>query len=250
MRPFRAANETMPYPDRMKPFNFLLTCFPDPIYGTPPVVDPLRFRLVAPYDPDPSKWVDLPWYDAHTGNRYRITAVEESGPGLVRVKSYRQVFEEHLAHEEAKSIAPDGGPCRRETRGLLRRGSIQILGSPRHIGKEGNRLEGRILGEVIDEGEFQNDYGDREWDDFVTIVRPALGTFPAARLAEMCGLDRTTVKRIRSGRSPGSPDSRARLTEAAAELAHEWLEITSAKTSRNDLAHLSLYLKRLGQQST
>jgi hypothetical protein len=81
-----------------------------------------------------------------------------------------------------------------------------VLGMPRHIGKEGNKLEGRMLGGEQDERDFQEDYGDLEMADFVSIVRPALNLFTAARLAELSGHDPSTVKRI------AQADRRARLT--------------------------------------
>jgi hypothetical protein len=43
-----------------------------------------------------------------------------------------------MQHPEAKSLGPDGGPCKADTRGLLRRAHI-IAGRHRRIGKEHDR---------------------------------------------------------------------------------------------------------------
>ena len=48
--------------------------------------------------------------------------------------------EECATHPEAKSAAPNGGSCTRDTVGLLRRRPVESLGVT-YIGKEPNRVE-------------------------------------------------------------------------------------------------------------
>jgi len=45
---------------------------------------------------------------------------------------------EYQEHPEAKSLAPDGTPCKADTSGLLKRAHI-IAGEIRHVGKETDR---------------------------------------------------------------------------------------------------------------
>src|SRR5207245_299712 len=61
---------------------FLLTCYPDPTYR-PDNDQP--FRLVAPYERDPKKWIRLDWYEVNTGQRYRITTHGTGSGGAIRV---------------------------------------------------------------------------------------------------------------------------------------------------------------------
>ena len=42
-------------------------------------------------------------------------------------------------HSEAKSLAPDGSACKRDTKGLLMRTPVTVTGQPRYIGKETDR---------------------------------------------------------------------------------------------------------------
>jgi hypothetical protein len=45
---------------------------------------------------------------------------------------------EYEEHPESKSLAPDGGPCKAETSGLLRRAHV-VAGEFRYVGKESDR---------------------------------------------------------------------------------------------------------------
>jgi hypothetical protein len=64
----------------------------------------------------------MPWYNRYDGTQYRITTEPTRGrlpPRTVRIKTYRGVLAEYRGHPEDKSLALDGEPCRRRTRGLL-----------------------------------------------------------------------------------------------------------------------------------
>jgi len=107
------------YPDRMKPTNFLLTVHIAP-FGHPQGVDPKEFRLIAPFEKDPSRWLRLPWIDIHSGDTYAIATEANADARLARVKSYAEVFSEYVTHPEPKS-AGSNGPCSRSDRGVLDR---------------------------------------------------------------------------------------------------------------------------------
>ncbi len=96
------------------------------------------------------------------------------------VKSYRDMLEEFRSHPEAKLSGPDGTPCGRETRGLLRRRSVTITGFT-HIGKEARDLDRRREGTVHELADVQNDSGDGV--SLVELVGLVLGRMPETERA-------------------------------------------------------------------
>jgi hypothetical protein len=159
----------LPYADRIKPMNFLLTAHVSP-FGHPQGVDPKEFRLIAPFNTDSSKWLRMPWTDIHSGNMYAITTEPNADSRLVRVKSYAEVFAEYVTHPEPKS-ATSCGPCSRSDRGLLER---QLIVGTRVIytGKESNRLEAVENGTVQSWDEIQEMYEDARRDPITLYVIP------------------------------------------------------------------------------
>jgi hypothetical protein len=126
MRPLATLNEGRPYGQQLKPFNFMLTCHVRAL-GHPSGVDPEHFHLIAPYESDPERWTDLEWIDPYSGHAYRITTEgHHGGPGVARVKTYSDVFEEYEWHPEPKCADANGEPANKQTVGLLQRGHITI----------------------------------------------------------------------------------------------------------------------------
>lgn len=103
----------------IKPFGFMLVAYADPTKA----VDDVG-RLVHPYERDPKQWLKTEWADSYEPDRRFKIAVRRSGqvidrPGVVYVRTYRDVLLSYLGHPEAKSLGSDGQRCRRSTRGLL-----------------------------------------------------------------------------------------------------------------------------------
>ena len=48
-------------------------------------------------------------------------------PLLALPQTFDMVFRQYLAHPEAKSLALDGGPCKADSQGLLRRFTVNSL---------------------------------------------------------------------------------------------------------------------------
>ncbi len=71
MRSLAKLNFGKKYKKRLKPFNFLLSCHVGQ-FGHPLGVDPEKFHLVALYEVDPSRWLEMPWIDQYTGKQYQI----------------------------------------------------------------------------------------------------------------------------------------------------------------------------------
>jgi len=106
----------------------------------PTNINPEHFRLVAPFESDQIKWKHLKCINI--GNpkdrqSYRLTTSftsSEFGKSAV-VETFENLFHRYMQHPEAKSLGPDGKPCKSDTRGLLGRAHI-IAGKHRRIGKE------------------------------------------------------------------------------------------------------------------
>jgi hypothetical protein len=111
--------------------------------GFPANIDPERFRLVAPFESDQTKWKHLKCIniaDPKDRQSYGLTTSftsSEFGKRAV-VETFENLFHRYMQHPEAKSLGPDGKPCKSDTRGLLGRSHI-IAGKHRRIGKESDR---------------------------------------------------------------------------------------------------------------
>ena len=57
---------------------------------------------------------------------------------MVFPSQFSRLLVQYQEHPEAKSLAPDGAPCRADTRGLLKRTHV-IAGELRYVGKESDR---------------------------------------------------------------------------------------------------------------
>ncbi len=211
-RPF--ADDSRPYRARVKPFNFALSAQVAP-FGHLAGVDPKRFHLVAPYERDARTWLRLTWMDVHTGAAYAIA----TGPGVstrtVRVKSYRDVLAEHCGHPEAKGAAPDGGPCARDTDGLLGRRAVECT-SIVYVGKESNRVEEVEHGLVHDWDDVQHVYFVSRAP--VHEMRARMKRVPVRALATRARLSARQVLRIRAGRSNPTLETTVRLERALTKL--------------------------------
>lgn len=234
---FDAYNAGKPRTQQIRPHNFLLN-FHVPPGGHPPVVDPARFRIVAPYNSDPR--LKLSVINIYDGTNYRTTTTGLPEPGIVRVKTWRDVLNVYRTHPEPKSIGPDQLPCHRGTKGLLSRRPVKAL-SVAPIGKEANELEAVQAGHVPDEDEVLNRYGDGSREAWLRHVPPILREIPVATIVELSGLSPMTVKNARAGRPPAKRQHRDRLASIAAEYAREHLRSHGIEPQRRDLAACALY---------
>jgi hypothetical protein len=174
---FSVWNEGSLYKDQIKPYGFAMTAkaldFQERGAETPGNGRP--FRLVAPLTSDPSLWADLEFWNIYepTGGTYRIAMPgQPNDPDRVWVSTYRSVIASYLRHPEDKFVDSHDNPCTGDTRGLLHRQQVRVVGLT-HIGKESNKLEERDYGLVTEVAEIQNDYG-RGRDDFQQYVVPLL----------------------------------------------------------------------------
>jgi hypothetical protein len=126
-----------------RPYNFLLLPMVDPVYG-------FAFHrhsnekvlLVCPFSSQQDAWFDLACVNVHDGKNYKMLNCKKTNGNIL----YNVVFPSQFAHlviqyqehPEAKSLAPDGSPCKAETKGLLKRAHV-VAGEIRYVGKETDR---------------------------------------------------------------------------------------------------------------
>jgi hypothetical protein len=241
-RAFKKYNEGRPWREQIKPFNFILHAHIDP-FGYPPDVDPTHFRLIAPYESNPARWLQLPWIDLYTGKHWQVTTDPHNHRAdVVRVKTYRDVLALYQHHPEPKSLDPDGNPCsRRSPPGLLARRPITML-TISLIGKESNRLDETVAG-LIPLDDAQTTYttpNDHAWK---TLVLPALDDFPNRQVAAQASLDTRTLQRIKN-RAITTPHAhnRAVLTLVTAQLAAHKLTSWGITPPQQPLEEIAAYL--------
>lgn len=202
MKCFESLNRDKPYAAQIKPFNFLQTCHVSP-FGHPDGVDPEKYHLVSPYDPDPRKWLEREWIDQYTGKRFRVTTRGPHGSrDTARVKTYGEVVTEYEFHPESKCADAAGSACDKQTIGLLGRRRIKI-DQIKCIGKESNSLENVDAGLAHDEKNAYAEYVDPKRDEWTTKIQPALKKPLLAVLVRACGkrLSRRELIELRAGRS-------------------------------------------------
>jgi hypothetical protein len=249
LRPFATWNNSKPYAQQVKPYNFLLAAFVRP-FGHPAGVDPAHFHLVAPFEDNPRKWNKLAWrnlYDA-TGTCYTIAAGASpyAVQGEVQVKTYRDVLDEYRRHPEAKGLAPDGRVCSGATVGLLQRRPVTATYLT-HVGKESNRLEEVEAGLVHDADEVYTAYEDPQHAPWQQLVLPVLKQIPVHRLQEQTGMSPSQLKAIRNGHALPHYSNRATLIRIVSTWVREQApHSATTRVALDDLEACAAYLAAHG----
>jgi len=199
-RPFAKFNEEKEYADQIKPFNFLLSCHVNS-FGHPIGADPEKFHLIAPYESDSRRWLNIKWTDQYSGEQYRITTNGYFGDRRsVRVKTYGDVLTEYEFHPETKNADADGNPSGKQTIGLLQRRHVRI-DQIKYIGKESNLIEDVESGLVHSETDIYTEYVDPKRDEWTTKILPELKRMPINELVKKSGMSRRAIIDLRMGRS-------------------------------------------------
>jgi hypothetical protein len=201
MKSLESFNAGKPYAEQIKPFNFLLTSHVIP-FGHPPDTNPEKFHLIAPYNSDSRKWLEMEWIDQHSSKSYGITTKGECGTRHVaRVKTYAEVVEEYETHPESKCADSEGKPCERQTVGLLQRRHLKVE-QIKCIGKESNSLESVEDGTAHSEVDVYTDYADPKRTEWIVKIQPALKKAKLKILVRLCEnkLSRREIVELRAGR--------------------------------------------------
>ncbi len=205
---FQNLNSGKEYSEQIKPFNFLLSCHVKP-FGHPAGVRPEKFHLIAPFETNPKKWLEMNWIDQHSenGNTYKITTENYSSRIRARVKTYGDVFAEYQFHPESKCADENGDACNQQTIGLLYRRHIRI-NEIISIGKESNSLEEVDAGLIHSAENVYTVYSDSRRDAWEKVIRPKLSKISLSRLIEKTGLSRRALIDARTGRRRPHPRNR------------------------------------------
>jgi hypothetical protein len=241
LRPLRNSyNAHLAFEEQVKPFNFLLCVHVAP-FSYPDGYPPQHFQLIAPFEPDPRRWLEMKWTDHYSGDAFRIHTEGPPSPDSVKVKTNRDVVDRYRFHPEPKGLDSGGEPCTRHSIGLLERRPVRATDIA-YIGKESNRLEDATAGLVHDLGEILASYTDPQLDPYRTLVLPTLRTFATSKIAQAAGLDRRTIQRLLREHQYPHRRNRAKLVAVAAELAVSAIRARGADAPRAPLAVLRLYL--------
>jgi len=241
LEPFEALNAGKPYAERIKPFNFLLTAHLPQFVAPPVSEDPHRFQLVAPWEPDASKWLELNWVNKYaTGSETYVLTTDGSADGsaTARVQSYADVLAEYRVHPEPKSLAPDGKPAGWHGHGLLKRRAVTATRLV-HVGKEANELEEIQAGVIRDAGEVLNEHlAEGVW---LSVVVPMLQSMPRAALrAHVSG---TRLSQLRDGSLVPGPRAQDSLAKVAGDFAREQLWETGVVPPADPIDCCAAYLE-------
>ena len=225
IRRLNSAKKNATYADQVKPFSFILTAHVMAT-GYPEGADPEKFQLIASFTSHPRKWLKLLWINQYTGEKYSIITRDDHDTHRVRVKSYRDVFDEYANHPEPKSADSSGNQCARVTRGLLQRRHV-YLADLLYVGKEAKSLEEVEHGLIHNLDEAQERYFDpREPDAFIRFVIPILKSIPLAYLEKEAGRSERLIRGIRNRHRRASQPIKTKLTHLSAEYVRHVCGIT------------------------
>ena len=232
---FDRINHGLPYADRVKPANFILVAYPDPLdFGDA--------QPVTAHHRDPHDWRSWEWIDRRTGEPIRIHTHPRDGyrRSSVRILTYRDILTRHHQHPEHKSLGPDHQPCRGDTCGLLPRRPVHAVDPITYLGKEADGLDNLIHG-ITDVADAVNEYAppDHEWH---TLIVPALATLPTVDVAAATGVHRRTIQRALSNKAtiPREQD-RTKLNDFIVRYARS---LINARRTDSDQAVLYRYLQQ------
>lgn len=213
LEPLAQLNTGKKYPDQTKPFNFLLTCHVNP-FGHPFGTNPEKFHLIAPFEFNSRKWLEMFWTDQYSGKQFKIsTQKNSSSRATARVNTYGDIVADYAHHPESKCADEHGNTCDQQTTGLLFRRHVRI-GEIIPIGKESNKLEEVDAGLVHSAANVYTTYPDLKRDNWERTVRPKLQAIPLHVLIKETGLSRRMLIKARQGHARPHPRNQLLLADA------------------------------------
>src|SRR5206468_3115407 len=100
-----------------------------------------KILLVCQFSSDQERWIDLECINVHDGKKYQMVdckEIENVPENAVFPSQFARLLIDYQEHPESKSLAPDGTPCKADTKGLLKRAYL-VAGEIRYVGKETDR---------------------------------------------------------------------------------------------------------------
>lgn len=108
-------------------------------FGQPEGIDPNKFTLITSFASERNEWMHSKCINVHDPQSPVYELTHEYDGKRALVKNFFMLLDSYQNHSEAKSLGPDGQPCRPETRGLLQRAHIIANWPPVYIGKESDK---------------------------------------------------------------------------------------------------------------
>lgn len=199
LRALQASQQHLPYRERAKPYNFVLSPLLQDIDGYPQGIDPDKFTLVAPFTKDRARWTGLDYTNIHDGKKYRLAKPGARVSCEANPKAYGDLLERYIWHREAKSLAAAGMESLETTTGLLTRmpvhaHSIQLIGKETdrrwEQGEDISLLDSKLT--IYRPNETKKLAVDSE-------LQQAVRKVSRRELARTSGLSENTIKRARRG---------------------------------------------------
>jgi hypothetical protein len=96
MKALQVRQRGRPYPERVRPFNFVLSPPLDPFGGHRHGANRDEFTLVAPFTSDASRWYDLAWINLYDdGKTYRLARPGHRLPSEAEAETYGDVVSQY-----------------------------------------------------------------------------------------------------------------------------------------------------------
>jgi len=171
--------------NRARPYNFAISPVLVNLSNEP-------ITLLGHFEKDSSKWKTMRYINIHDGTVYTLDP-----PTLLALpQTFEMIFSQYHRHLEYKSFAPDGTPCKTDTRGLLKRCPVTATGF-RLIGKETER--GWEQAEDICTLLPSLKRYERNTNTADQLLRDHLQKMSLNALQKETGLSRNTILRARRG---------------------------------------------------
>jgi hypothetical protein len=207
----------------------------------------------SPYEDDPGRWPELPWYDRRSGKPINVISIEEDRDpelfaqalysGAVPIATLGTVLTRYGQRPENKSLTSNEAPTTGASVGELRRRPVTSAPELTSlIGKEGHRLAERLSGELADRSQYQTGYGERA-DAWSNLYLPVLLEIGTAALIEQTGFSRSSIFEVLAGRALAHPDRARKYMSIAANHAANRLEDWCVSLPSDRRAVLWQYLR-------
>jgi hypothetical protein len=189
--------------DAARPYNFLFLPMVDPTFGY--AFDRRsneKILLVCPYSTHQERWLQMECVNVHDGKKYKMvdcTKEKNLAHNVVFPSQFARLLVQYQEHPEAKSLAPDGTPCRADTKGLLKRAHI-VARELRYVGKETDRRWEE--GDEISVLEFKTtEYGRAKKVVATEEVKNEIKKIGIKKCARESGFARFVLRKLLRGRT-------------------------------------------------
>lgn len=197
LRWFKHYNARKPYPEQVKPFNFLLAAQAKKTSQS--VKDELR--PIAPYSSSLDE-AEQSFFDRSTGEPINPTDL----------RTYREVLAQYHLHPETKFLNADYLDCGQTLRRHVEATIVQ------HIGKEANRWEEQYHLGTNTEAQMEYGLDDQAQVDALEEIKRVASEIGVSELARRAGYSRQYLSRILNGNAKPSSEVIEILSSVIGEI--------------------------------